>query len=165
MTLSVVWWAETSAGQLLTSTAFTGETLVHHGLDGRACHHPDAISGWAAFIAATMTGILNENEVTEYSGYEAFLRSIPTNYYAITAILFVFAVAYFGLNFGPMRKHERRAVEEGALFDASHGPVPGEADRNLPTREDGKVSDLVLPVATLIGVTVVLALWIGISNT
>jgi tetracycline resistance efflux pump len=80
------------------------------------------ISGWAAFIAATMTGILNENEITEYSGYEAFLWSVPTNYYAITAILFVFAVAYFGLNFGPMRKHERRAVEEGALFDASHGP-------------------------------------------
>jgi tetracycline resistance efflux pump len=123
------------------------------------------ISGWAAFIAATMTGILNRNDVTEFTGYEAFLSSIPTNYYAITAILFVFVVAYFGLDFGPMRKHERRAIEEGALFDASQGPVPGEADRNLPTREDGRVIDLVLPVVTLIGVTVIGALWIGISNT
>ncbi len=123
------------------------------------------ISGWAAFIAATMTGILNTNEVSGFTGYEAFLSSIPTNYYAITAILFVFAVAYFGLNFGPMRKHEQRAVEEGVLFDASQGPVPGEADRNLPMREDGRVIDLVLPVATLIGVTVIGALWIGISNT
>jgi tetracycline resistance efflux pump len=123
------------------------------------------ISGWAAFIAATMTQILNRNEVTAFSGYEAFLGTIPTNYYAITAILFVFAVAYFGLNFGPMRKHERRAVEEGVLVDTSHGFVPGEANRNLPTREDGKVRDLVLPVATLIGVTLILALWIGISNT
>jgi tetracycline resistance efflux pump len=122
------------------------------------------ISGWAAFIAATMTGILNRNEVTAFSGYEAFLSSIPTMYYPITAILFVFAVAYFGLNFGPMRKHERRAVEEGELVDTSHGPVPGEADRDLPTREDGKVRDLVVPVVTLIGVTVFLALWIGISN-
>ena len=123
------------------------------------------ISGWAAFIAATMTEILNRNEVTAFSGYEAFLGTIPTNYYAITAILFVFAVAYFGLNFGPMRKHERRAVEEGDLVDTSHGFVPGEANRNLPTREDGKVRDLVLPVVTLIGVTLILALWIGISNT
>jgi tetracycline resistance efflux pump len=122
------------------------------------------ISGWAAFIAATMTEILNSNDVTRYSGYEAFLGSIPTNYYAITAILFVFAVAYLGLNFGPMRKHERRAVEEGVLVDTSHGPVPGEANRNLPTREDGKVRDLVVPVVTLIGVTLILALWIGISN-
>jgi tetracycline resistance efflux pump len=123
------------------------------------------ISGWAAFIAATMTGILNRNDVTEFSGYQAFLSSIPTMYYPITAILFVFAVAYFGLDFGPMRKHERRAVEEGELVDTSHGPVPGEADRNLPTREDGKVRDLVVPVATLIGVTVFLALWIGITGT
>ena len=123
------------------------------------------ISGWAAFIAATITEILNRNEVTAFSGYEAFLGTIPTNYYAITAILFVFAVAYFGLNFGPMRKHERRAVEEGDLVDTSHGFVPGEANRSLPTREDGKVRDLVLPVVTLIGVTLILALWIGISNT
>src|ERR687896_72661 len=100
------------------------------------------ISGWAAFIAATMTDIFNRNEVTAFSGYEAFLGTIPTNFYAITAILFVFAVAYFGLNFGP-----------------------SEANRNLPTREDGKVRDLVVPVATLIGVTLFLALWIGISNT
>lgn len=123
------------------------------------------ISGWAAFIAATMTGILNRNEVTEYTGYEAFLGSIPTNYYAITAILFVFSVAYFGLDFGPMRKHERRAVEDGILVDDSHGPVPGETDQDLPMREDGRVIDLVLPVATLIGVTVIGALWIGVSNT
>jgi tetracycline resistance efflux pump len=123
------------------------------------------ISGWAAFIAATMTGILNENDVTEYTGYEAFLSSIPTMYYPITAILFVFAVAYLGLNFGPMRKHEERAVEDGVLVDTSHGAVPGEASRDLPTREDGKVRDLMLPVATLIGVTLLLALWIGISGT
>jgi tetracycline resistance efflux pump len=123
------------------------------------------ISGWAAFIAATMTGILNENGVSKFSGYEAFLSSIPANYYPITAILFVFAVAYFGLNFGPMRKHEERAVESGVLVDNSHGAVPGEADQDLPTRKDGRVIDLVLPVATLIGVTVIGALWIGISNT
>jgi tetracycline resistance efflux pump len=123
------------------------------------------ISGWAAFIAATMTGILNENGITEFTGYEAFISSIPANYYAITAILFVFAVAYFGLNFGPMRKHEERALEEGVLVDTSHGAVPGEADQDLPMQEDGKVRDLVLPVATLIGVTVIGALWIGISNT
>lgn len=123
------------------------------------------ISGWAAFIAATMTEIFDTNGVTEYSGYEAFLGTIPTNYYAITAILFVFAVAYFGFTFGPMREHERRAVEEGVLFDASQGPVPGEANRNLPTRSDGKVMDLFLPVVTLIGVTVILALWLGISRT
>jgi tetracycline resistance efflux pump len=123
------------------------------------------ISGWAAFIAAAMAGIFASNDITEYSGYEAFLLTIPTNYYAITALLFVFAVAAFGLDFGSMRKHERHAIEDGVLFDETRGAVPGEANRSLPTRGDGKVSDLVLPVLTLIGVTVILALWIGITGT
>ncbi|MGH3306604.1 MAG: Na+/H+ antiporter NhaC family protein [Nocardioides sp.] len=123
------------------------------------------ISGWAAFIALTMASIFTANEITEYTGYEAFLLSIPTNYYAITALAFVFAVAYFGLSFGPMRRHDELATESGVLFDDSRGPVPGETGHNLPTSDNGRVTDLVLPVLTLIGVTVAGALWLGISNT
>jgi tetracycline resistance efflux pump len=123
------------------------------------------ISGWAAFIAVTMTDIFESNDITTYTGYEAFLRTIPTNYYAITALLFVFTVAAFGLNFGPMRRHEERAVHDGDLWDQSRGSVPGEADRKLRQRSDGRVSDLLLPVGVLIGVTLALALWIGITGT
>jgi tetracycline resistance efflux pump len=123
------------------------------------------ISGWAAFIAAAMTPILANNDVTAYSGYEAYLLSVPTNFYAITAILFVFAVAWFGLSFGPMRRHDELASDKGILFDSSRGHVPGQTDRDLPTREDGKIIDLVLPIVTLVGVTVAGALWLGISAT
>jgi tetracycline resistance efflux pump len=129
---------------------------------------PDIIlvpfSGWAAFIAATMGTILARNDVTSYSGYEAFLLSVPANLYAITALLFVFAVAYFGLSFGPMRRHDELAAEQGILVDTSKG-VPGETDQNLPTRDDGRIIDLVLPILTLIGMTVAGALWLGISAT
>ena len=64
-----------------------------------------------------------------------------------------------------MRKHESGRSRRGSWSRPLTGTVPGEADQDLPTREDGKVSDLVLPVATLIGVTLVVALWIGISST
>lgn len=123
------------------------------------------ISGWAAFIAATMSGILSNNQVAQYTGYEAFLRSVPANFYAITALLFVFCVAYFGFNFGPMRRHEKRAVEEGVLVDTSRGNPPGEAARNLPASEDGRVSDLILPVVTLIVTTLIGTVWIGVAAT
>jgi tetracycline resistance efflux pump len=123
------------------------------------------ISGWAAFIAATMTTILSRNDVSNYSGYEAYLLSVPANLYAITAILFVFAVAWFGLSFGPMRRHDKLAVEQGILVDTSKGNVPGQTAQDLPTREDGKIIDLVLPILTLVGVTVAGALWLGISAT
>ncbi|TQM08990.1 Na+/H+ antiporter NhaC family protein [Pseudonocardia kunmingensis] len=123
------------------------------------------ISGWAAFIAATMTGILDANGVTGISGYEAFLQSIPMNLYAITALLLAVAAAVLSLAFGPMRRHERLAVEDGVLFDSSRGPVPGEADRNLQARGDGRVGDLLWPVLVFTGVTVACALWIGIAGT
>ena len=123
------------------------------------------ISGWAAFIAATMTGIFERNGVTQYTGYEAFVKTIPMMLYPIAALLFVFAVAWFGFNFGPMRRHERRAIEDAELYDPSHGAVPGETGQNLPIREDGRVSDLIIPVLTLIGVTVAGALYLGISRT
>jgi tetracycline resistance efflux pump len=123
------------------------------------------ISGWAAFIAATMTGIFDANGVTELSGYQAFLQSIPANLYPITALLLVVAAATLSLTVGPMSRHERAAINDGVLFDASRGPVPGEADPNLPPRGDGRVGDLLYPVLVLVGVTVVCALWIGIANT
>ncbi|TYP88973.1 Na+/H+ antiporter NhaC family protein [Blastococcus xanthinilyticus] len=122
------------------------------------------ISGWAAFIAATMTGILDENEVAGLNGYEAYLQSIPAMLYPITALLLVIAVAWFSIDIGPMRRHERTAVEQNVLYDAAHGLPPGETDRNLPVREDGRVRDLVLPIVTLIAVTVAGALWIGIDG-
>jgi tetracycline resistance efflux pump len=112
-----------------------------------------------------MTGIFESEGVTQYTGYEAFVKTIPMMLYPIAALLFVFAVAWFGFNLGSMRRHERRAIEDGELYDASHGDVPGETGQNLPTREDGRVSDLIVPVLTLIGVTVAGALYLGISRT
>jgi tetracycline resistance efflux pump len=123
------------------------------------------ISGWAAFIAATMTGILDANGVTGLTGYEAFLQSIPMNLYAITALLLAVAAAALSLVIGPMRQHERLAVEDGVLVDSSRGAVPGEADPSLPARSDGRVGDLLWPVLVLTGVTVVCAVWLGIANT
>jgi tetracycline resistance efflux pump len=123
------------------------------------------VSGWAAFISTVLAGIMVDLNIDRYSGYEAFLLTIPSNYYAITALILVVAAAYFGLNLGSMRRHEERAVEEGVLVDASKGSVPGEASGDLPARDDGKVGDLVWPVVILVGVTVAVAVWLGITRT
>ena len=65
------------------------------------------ISGWAAFIAATMTGILNRNDVTEFSGYEAFLSSIRRCTIRSPRSCLCLPLLLFRLNFG-LRKHEAR---------------------------------------------------------
>jgi tetracycline resistance efflux pump len=123
------------------------------------------ISGWAAFIAATMTGILDANGITGITGYEAFLQSVPMNLYAITALLLAIATAALSLAVGSMRRHELAAIEDGLLVDHSRGPVPGEADPTLEARGDGRVGDLLWPVLVLTGVTLICAVWLGIANT
>jgi tetracycline resistance efflux pump len=122
------------------------------------------LSGMAAAVAAIMGGLLSDNGITNYGAFEAFVLTIPSNYYAITCLLMAFMVAYFGINLGQMRRDEKRAVEEGVLFDTSRGVVPGQSDNKLPARKDGKVIDLMLPVITLVVATIVIALWIGFRN-
>ncbi|WP_100011602.1 Na+/H+ antiporter NhaC family protein [Lentibacillus sediminis] len=121
------------------------------------------ISALAAFITSIIDGVLTSNEITEYGALEAFILTIPTNYYTITTIILVFIVAYFGINVGQMRRDEKRAQEDGVLADNSRGKVPGEEDNKLPTRSDGKMSDLIAPVLTLVAVTVAFSIWFGVT--
>lgn len=123
------------------------------------------ISSWAAFIAALMATIFVDNGITQYQGYEAFLLTIPTNYYALSTIILVFVVAYFGINLGQMKRDERRAKEEGILFDTSRGTVPGQSAEELPAKSDGRLLDLFLPVIILVTVTIFLAARGGIAAT
>src|SRR5699024_6793577 len=75
---------------------------------------------------------------------------IPLNDYAIIALLMVLCVAFFGIDIGPMRRHEQRAVRGEGL-----GAVEGEADRvEEESAPDGRIRDLVLPIGVLVVVTV-----------
>ena len=63
-----------------------------------------------------------------------------------------------------MRRDEKRAIEEGILFDTKRGKIPGAEENKLPSRKDGKMADLLLPVLTLIVVTITASIWIGSSS-
>lgn len=121
-------------------------------------------SAWAGFIAALIGTILVDNSITQYEGFQVYLLTIPTNYYALTTILLVIAVAYFKLNIGQMKRDEKRATEEGILFDTSRGAVAGEEERSIQVKEGGKMMDLLLPVLTLVILTIIISVYIGISN-
>ena len=57
--------------------------------------------------------------VTEYSALGAYVRLIPMNFYAVFALLMVFAVAWFGLDVGKMREHEIEA-SQGRGFEGDN---------------------------------------------
>ena len=98
------------------------------------------ISSWAAAVAGFARGAGAE------SGISLFINAIPYNFYALFTILamVVFAVGKF--DFGPMKLHERNALEKGDLFTTGDRVENDDASAN----PKGKVIDLVLPVVVLI---------------
>ncbi len=98
------------------------------------------ISSWAAAVAGFARGAGAE------SGISLFVQAIPYNFYALFTILMMVVIAVSKFDFGPMKLHERNALEKGDLFTAGERVVNDDADAN----PKGKVIDLVLPVAVLI---------------
>ncbi len=119
------------------------------------------VSALSAFIISIIDGVLESNHIGDYQALEAFLLAIPSNFYTITTIVLVIIVAFTGINLGQMHRDEKRALEQNILVDTKHGSVPGAEESKLPSRTDGKMMDLLLPVLTLIIVTVVTAVTIG----
>ncbi|MFA9559874.1 Na+/H+ antiporter NhaC family protein [Evansella sp. AB-rgal1] len=121
------------------------------------------ISSWGAYIIGIIGGIFVTHEVTNYGALQAFLLIVPMNFYALFAILLVFAVAYFKLDFGPMKQHEQRALETGILVDSSKGQAPGEMMGSVAGK--GEKGDLIWPIITLIFATIFFMILTGIQAT
>ncbi|PRW62266.1 Na+/H+ antiporter NhaC family protein [Actinopolyspora mortivallis] len=112
------------------------------------------ISSWGAYIISVFAGIVSVRGFAEIGGLEAFLRTVPVNYYAVIALLMVLCVVFFGLDIGPMRRHEQRALRGEGLTDPAKGAFSRE-----PESEDhnpnGRIRDLIVPILALVVATVV----------
>ena len=96
------------------------------------------ISSWAAAVSSY---------VEEGNGLELFIKAIPFNFYAILTIVMMIVLALTKLEYGPMAKHEKNAIENGDLFsDVEHKS----AELNEEDNPKGKVIDLVFPIIVLI---------------
>ena len=86
-----------------------------------------------------------------------FINLIPYNLYALFALLMVFMVAVTGRDFGPMAESERRAREEGVLFDSKrYGAASGQtADDASADAKGAAWYDMVLPMVILLAACVV----------
>ncbi|MBR5578018.1 MAG: Na+/H+ antiporter NhaC family protein [Lachnospiraceae bacterium] len=100
------------------------------------------ISSWAAAVNSYVP------EDTGITGFQLFLRTIPYNLYALLTLFMVFYIIVRSIDFGQMRKHEINA-ENGDLFTS--GAEEFDKVEQEDSNRNGKVMDLVLPVAVLIG--------------
>ncbi len=96
------------------------------------------ISSWAAAVSSYAP------EGT--SGIMMFIKAIPYNFYSILTLVFVVAICLMKFDYGPMKLHEKNAVEKGDLF-TSGDRVDDDGDTVVG---NGIVLDLILPVVILI---------------
>ena len=96
------------------------------------------ISSWAAAVA----GFAEDGQ-----GLNLFIRAIPFNFYALLTIVMMLSLAVMKIDFGPMSKYERNAIRDNDLFSGSNPYAMMEQEKPA---ENGRVLDLVLPVAVLI---------------
>ena len=82
----------------------------------------------------------------------AYVQMIPMNFYAILTIGLVLYTATTSFNIGPMAVHEKRAMEEGILFDPDSELHID--DNPLVEGEHGKVYELFVTIGVLITVTI-----------
>ena len=110
------------------------------------------ISSWAAAVAEFTKG-------TGYSGIELFVRAIPYNFYSILMLVFIIALTLMKFDYGPMKLHEKNAIEKGDLFTSGKDSIS-----NTETSEanpKGRVIDLILPVAVLVAAAVIGLIYVG----
>ncbi len=96
------------------------------------------ISSWAAAVAAF---------AEDGQGLNLFIRAIPYNFYALLTIVMMVGLVVLNVDFGPMGRHEKNAVDNGDLFSGSN-PYAMMDDEIDETK--GSVLDLVLPIVVLV---------------
>ena len=99
------------------------------------------ISCWAAAVSYAVPPEYDIN------GFAMFVRTIPYNFYALGTLFMLLCVTLWRLDFGPMRIHEQNALN-GDLFTTSGRPY--DEEKKDEAAADGRISNLVIPVVTLI---------------
>lgn len=123
------------------------------------------ISAWAVYIAGLLKGYGSIQ--TADQGMTVFIQSLVYNYYGWIAVILCGLFA-FGIipNFGPMKKAEERAKNEGKVIRDGATPLTGvEMDmiKPLPDKKANILVFLVIPV--LIIITIALGTFLVLGST
>ncbi|MBP1971114.1 Na+/H+ antiporter NhaC [Virgibacillus natechei] len=112
------------------------------------------VSDWIGFQVSLIAAAFASLSIVGMEPYFVFLQSIPWNFYAILCLLAV-PMIIAGKDFGPMAKAEHRAHTTGKLIPDGSTPLSSvEQDLGEPFQKEGSVWNFILPLVTLISVSI-----------
>ncbi len=112
------------------------------------------ISTWVGYELGLIQQAFRDLGV-EFDAYTFFIRSIPYRFYPLFALLAVLTLAWRQVDFGPMRKAERRAAERGELLPPDAVPIADYSSQDMEPPADAplRASNAFLPILTVVLVT------------
>jgi len=112
------------------------------------------ISTWVGYELGLIQQAFRDLEI-DLDAYTVFIRSIPYRFYPLFALLAVLTLAWRKVDFGPMRKAERRAAERGELLPPGAVPIADYSSQDTEPPEDAplRASNAFLPILTVVLVT------------
>lgn len=81
------------------------------------------INGWGAMVLGLLAVEAERGHLGGHGALTVFLAAIPLNFYALAAVGLVLVVILTGRDFGPMKRAEQRALEEGKVLRDGARPV------------------------------------------
>lgn len=106
------------------------------------------ISGFGIFAMSCMEKEFAANNIS-LSVWDAFLQTIPLQFYCIGALLLVPLIAFLGIDFGPMAKAEERVITTGQLHWPHAQPMGLGEPPALSKDAKPKMSLVVFPILAL----------------
>lgn len=120
--------------------------MVHSTSDPLCVLTP--VSSWGAYIISIFATIFVSLNISD-NPMVTFIEVGFVNFYALTTIALVFLVAFFDINIGKMKKSVQNAQEITAPDNGSKGNIRA----------------LVIPILTLMTVSIAMLLWTGYQNS
>ena len=125
------------------------------------------ITGWAAYLSGLAVGI--GCIATAEDGSALFLKAIPYNFYAILAVIMVGLIGSGIIkDFGPMKKAEERAMNEGKVLRDGAVPLIGKELTEMKPYEGIKPRiflNFLLPVLMIISIALGTYITLGSAKT
>lgn len=115
------------------------------------------VSTWAAAVSGYTSNVVDASGA-EISSLGLFIRTIPYNFYSLLTLVFVLALIFSKVDFGPMLRHEKNAAK-GDLF--TFGSAVVSREDQVEVNEKGRLIDLILPLASLVLISVLALLYVG----